>query len=117
MPRIVRAVGAWSRRVCRDGYICPPDAPSGLLLTTGNSQLAATWTAPTVNGGAAVTDFVIEYRTSPAGAWTVFPDGTSTATNTTITGLTYGTTYDVRVSAVNSAGTGSPSPVATATPP
>jgi len=93
-----------------------PAAPTGLTLTPGNSQLAATWIAPTVNGGAAITDYVIEYRTSPAGAWTTFADGTSTATNTTITGLTNGTTYDVRVSAVNSAGTGSPSPVATATP-
>jgi hypothetical protein len=92
-----------------------PNAPTGLALTPGNSQLAATWTAPIANGGAAVIDYVVEYRTSPAGAWIVFPDGMSTATSATITGLTNGTAYDVRISAVNSAGTSTPSRTATAT--
>jgi hypothetical protein len=93
-----------------------PGAPTAVALTPSSGQLAASWTAPASTGGAAITDYAIEYRTSPSGAWTVFNDGTSTATTATITGLTGGTAYDVRVSAVNSAGTGSASSTATATP-
>jgi uncharacterized protein YjdB len=93
-----------------------PDAPTSVLLTPGNTQLTATWTAPTNNGGAPVTDHTIEYRTSPAGTWTVFPDSVSTATSATITGLVNGTAYDVRIRAVNTYDISTPSVIATATP-
>jgi surface protein len=93
-----------------------PSAPTALTLTPAAGQLTATWTAPTTTGGSPITDYAIEYRTSPSGTWTVFPDGTSTATSAAITGLTDGTAYDVRVSGANSLGAGTASAAATATP-
>jgi hypothetical protein len=93
-----------------------PDAPTSVLLTPGTTLLTATWTAPANNGGAAITDYVIEYRTNPSGTWTVFPDSVSTATTATITGLTAGTAYDVRIRALNTYDLSTPSVIATATP-
>jgi hypothetical protein len=87
-----------------------------LLLTPSNTQIAASWTVPASTGGAAITDYVVEYRVSPAGVWTTLVDGVSTATSATIAGLTNGVAYDVRISAVNAAGTGLPSTTATARP-
>jgi sugar lactone lactonase YvrE len=94
-----------------------PGAPTGLIVTSASGQLTATWTAPADNGGAAVSDYAVEYRTSPSGTWTVFPDGVSSATTATITGLASATTYEVRIRAVNSFDCGSPSSTASATTP
>jgi len=67
--------------------------------------MALSWTAPTNTGGAALTDYIIQYGTDQTN-WTTFADGTSTSTTATVTGLTGGTNYYFRVAAVNSAGTG-----------
>lgn len=93
-----------------------PDAPTGLVLTASGAQLAASWTAPVVTGSSAITDYVVEYRTTPFGAWTTFADGVSNSTSATVTGLSDGVAYDVRVSAVNASGVGNASAIATATP-
>lgn len=93
-----------------------PGAPTGLSLSAGAAQLVASWTAPSSNGGAAITDYVVQYRTSPSGSWTTFAHTATTATSMTVTGLTNGTAYDVQVAAVNSVGTGAYSSSATATP-
>jgi hypothetical protein len=93
-----------------------PGAPTGLTATPGNGQLALSWTAPGSSGGSAVTDYVVQYRVSPSGAWTTFPDGTSTATTATVTSLTNGTAYDVRVLAATANGIGTASATVTATP-
>lgn len=82
-----------------------PGTPSNLSLTPGSSSISATWTAPS-SGGSTITDYVIEYS-ADGSAWTTFNDGLSTSASSTITGLTNGTAYYVRVSAVNAAGTGS----------
>jgi sugar lactone lactonase YvrE len=94
-----------------------PGAPTGLIVTSASGQLTATWTAPADNGGAAVSDYAVEYRTSPSGTWTVFPDGVSSATTATITGLASATTYEVRIRAANSFDCGSPSSTTSATTP
>ncbi len=93
-----------------------PDAPTGLALTAGNGQLNASWTAPANNGGSPVNHYAIENRTSPSGARTVFPDGVSTATTATITGLMNGSVYEVRVRTVNSFDVGAASVGVTGTP-
>jgi len=50
-------------------------------------------------------------------AWELpFSDGTSTTASTTLTGLSNGTSYDFRISAINAVGTGLPSSVASSTP-
>ncbi len=91
-----------------------PSAPTGLTATAGNGQVSLSWTAGS-DGGAAITDYVIEYSTDNS-TWSTFSDGTSTSTSATVTGLTNGTLYYFRVKATNSVGTGSASSNATATP-
>lgn len=91
-----------------------PGGPTGVTGTPGNGQVAVTWSAPGSDGGAAISDYIVEWRESAGpGAWTTFADGISTATAATVTGLTIGTAYDFRVAAVNVTGTGAfsaPSP-------
>ncbi len=93
-----------------------PDAPTGLTANSANEALSLRWSAPTFNGGASVTDYVIEYRAKGASTWKTSNDGTSTSLSASLTGLANGTTYEVRVSAVNAAGTGATSELATGTP-
>lgn len=90
-----------------------PAQVTGLSVTAGDTQNSLTWTAPD-DGGAAITDYVIEVSTG--GAFSTISDGTSTATSFTHTGLTNGTEYTYRVSAVNSVGTGTASATASGTP-
>ena len=99
--------GAWSN-VSSGTPQGTPDAPTGLELESGASKLIARWSAPSNDGGNDVTDYDIHYRVESSGAnWTDWQESTvSTATATTITGLTNGTKYEVRVRAVNSAGDG-----------
>lgn len=96
-----------------------PTAPLAPVLNTATpsaTQVALAWTAPSSDGGSAITDYTVEYRISPAGSWNTFAHTASTATSRTVTGLTNGTAYDFRVSAVNAVGTGATSNVLTATP-
>lgn len=89
--------------------------PTGLLATGSDAQLSLTWTAPSDIGGSAITDYVIEYKTG-SDAYAEFPHAASVATTATITGLTNGYTYTVRVSAVNGQGTSTPSETTTGIP-
>jgi subtilisin family serine protease len=93
-----------------------PEAPVSVTATPGDASVALTWTSPSRDGGAEITDYVVEYKTSSI-AWTAFTDGVSTATSATVTGLASGTAYDFRVAAVNSAGRGAWSETASATTP
>ncbi|MDA3015308.1 MAG: fibronectin type III domain-containing protein, partial [Actinomycetota bacterium] len=93
-----------------------PDAPTDLVGTPGVRSVSLTWTAPTSDGGATITDYIVEYSSNSGSNWTTFADGTSASTRATVTGLTDGTEYTFRVSAVNSAGTGTASATETVTP-
>ena len=83
-----------------------PIAPTNLLASAGNANVSLQWTLPTNDGGAAITDYVIQYSSNNGSTWTTFSDGVSTATTATVTGLVNGTSYVFRVAAVNSVGTG-----------
>jgi hypothetical protein len=80
-----------------------PNAPTNIQATRGNGQATITFDAGSDNGSA-ITDYIIEYKPA-SGSWTTFNDGTSTNLTATITGLTNGTSYTFRVSAVNALGT------------
>ncbi len=99
-----------------DTPLAVPSAPTGLSATAGNGQVGLSWGAPVSDGGDAITDYIVEYKLSTDSSWTTFSDGTSTSTSTTVTGLSNGSSYNFRVSAVNGVGTGSASSTATATP-
>jgi titin len=79
-----------------------------LVATAGNGQVVLGWSPPLSNGGAAVSDYVVQYRLdTPTAVWTTFSDGTSAVTGATVTGLANGTRYLFRVAAVNPVGIGS----------
>ena len=83
-----------------------PAAPTNVVVTPGNSQAILTWRAPPSNGGAAITNYVIQFSSNTGGAWTTVGRAASAATTATVTGLVNGTSYIFRVAAVNSVGTG-----------
>jgi uncharacterized delta-60 repeat protein len=88
-----------------------PGAPAELSGVSGDGEIALSWMVPSVTGGAAVTDYVVEYSSDGGVSWSTFSDGVSTDTDVTVTGLSNGVGYVFRVSAVNSAGTGAVSVV------
>jgi hypothetical protein len=79
----------------------PPGAPTGVAATAGNAQATVTWTAPTSNGGTAISSYTV--TASPGGQTISVPASTTTAT---VTGLAGGTAYTFTVTATNPAGTG-----------
>ncbi len=83
--------------------ITTPTAPTSLNATAGDAQIAMSWSAPADDGGSAVTGYTVQHATNAGGPWTT--DSTNTSTSRTITGLTNGTQYFVRVAATNAAGT------------
>jgi len=88
----------------------PPDAPQSLTATPGDGQVALSWDVPASNGGSPITGYEVSCDTGTAN-W-----GTATGnTFHTFTGLTNGTTYTLRVRAVNIVGEGAET-TATATP-
>ena len=92
-----------------------PGAPSGVSAVAGDGSVVLSWVAPST-GGAAISDYVVQYRTSGSSAWSTFVHPVSTVPSATVTGLVDGTGYDFQVSAVNSVGTGAASAVVSATP-
>ena len=82
----------------------PPNAPTSLTATAGNAQIALSWTAPSAPGTSAISGYTVEYTPSGGSAQTVSTG--STSTSYTLTGLTNGTAYTVRVAGVSAAGTG-----------
>jgi titin len=99
---------AWSEPSAPITIVGPPAAPTSLSGTAGNGQVSLTWTAPSSDGGAAISDYTVEYSTDSGSSWTVFSRAASTATTVTVTGLVNGTAYTFRVRAVNSVGEGPP---------
>lgn len=103
-------------RLVETGEPASPGAPTGLTGTPSDQQMALTWTAPTVDGGTSITDYVVQYKLAAASTWTTFTDGVSTSTSATVTGLTNLASYNFRVAAKNSVGTGSYGASFTGTP-
>ena len=83
-----------------------PSVPLALTATPSSQAVALAWSLPTFDGRSAIIDYKIEYTSSNSTTWTVFAHTASTTRTANITGLTNGTRYSFRVSAVNSVGTG-----------
>ena len=93
-----------------------PSVPLSLTATPSSQAVALTWSLPASDGGSAITDYKIEYALSNSTAWTVFAHTASTIRTANITGLTNGTQYSFRVSAVNAIGTGVATSAVSSTP-
>lgn len=82
------------------------NAPASVTAaTTSSSSVTLTWATPTSDGGSAISDYFIQYKIG-AGATSTWSHVASSATTTTITGLTSSTGYTFYVSAINESGTG-----------
>ena len=98
--------GVYSNSSSAVQLVGAPGAPTSLVGTVGDAQVSLVWSAPSSNGGASITDYVVQYSSNSGTSWSTFTDGTSTSTTATVTGLTNGSSYLFKVAAVNSAGTG-----------
>ena len=92
-----------------------PSAPQNLVAFPGNAKVGLTWSAPSSNGGSAITGYGVYRGTLPGGEGTT-PIATITGTSYTDSGLTNGQTYYYKVTAINSVGESSSSNEASATP-
>ena len=93
-----------------------PGAPD--VSPQDSTSLAVSWTAPASDGGSAITGYKVQWKEA-ADSWDTPADvseATVTATSHTITGLTDGTEYSVRVLAINDVGEGPPSEDGDGTP-
>ena len=76
-----------------------------LLLTAGDHRLVSFWDAPGDDGGSPVTGYVVQWK-GPGQDYDSSRQATPTGFGYTITGLTNGVEYSVRVVAVNAVGQG-----------
>ena len=92
-----------------------PDAPTGLSAVAGVGRVTLSWTAPLVDGGSPVLRYEVR-RSDVGGATTTLHTTTGPVVTATITGLTPGDQLRLSVVAVNAAGAGPASAIATSTP-
>ena len=82
-----------------------PDAPTISSVTEGDRKLTVIWSAPSEDGGADVTGYKVQWKdnsvTTDWDAQTGVTEVSESGLTREITGLTNGTTYDVRVRADN----------------
>ena len=90
-----------------------PTAPTDVNFGSGTptaTSLPVSWTAPTLAGASAITGYKVSYAAGPSfSSWTTPTAIGSTNTTFTITGLSSGVQYKVRVLATNSIGDSSAS--------
>src|SRR5438270_9547640 len=94
-----------------------PSPPTNLTATTASSsQINLSWTAPSNNGGSAITGYEIERSTDSGRTWSTIVSNTgSTSTTYSDSGLNPSTAYTNRVSALNGIGTSPTSNTSSAT--
>lgn len=83
-----------------------PGAATALAANKSGTSATLTWTAPSSNGGSAITDYRVQFKLSSDPSWSTFADAVSASTGATVTGLNSSATYDFQVSAKNAAGYG-----------
>ena len=114
-----RTQNEWSRFLSNTptGIIissCTSAAPAGLSASAGNSQITLSWSAPSSNGGDAISNYKV-YRGTSSGSETLLITIGNVLSYINL-GLSNGQTYYYKVSAVNSGGESDLSNEASATP-
>jgi fibronectin type 3 domain-containing protein len=90
-----------------------PGSPGTPQASAGNAIVSLTWSAPGSNGGSPISGYKVYRRTSTDPEAHI---ASVSSTSFTDSGLTNGTTYFYRISAVNAVGEGAKSAEASATP-
>lgn len=98
-------------------YDTVPQPPTNLsAAAVSSSQINLSWNTPSNNGGLPITGYKIERSADGGNTWSTIASNTNnTSTTYPDIGLTQNSTYTYRVSAVNLAGTSSPSNMTSAT--
>ena len=97
--------GGWSGAASAFAAV-PPDPPGSLEITPGDGWLTARWAAPAADGGAAISGYVVQWRTDGQQFDAANRQATVPGTSHVITGLDNGTEYWLSVRARNAAGDG-----------
>ena len=92
-----------------------PTAPSSLVVSSpATTGLTLSWLEPTDDGGAAISDYKVEYAVGNSTKWTAITT-TSSTRSVDVTSLLPNQAYRFRVSAINNAGSGAVSKIVTGT--
>ena len=94
------ASGGKGWQITDGGGVSPPSAPTITSITPIDNEITINFTPPTSDGGLPITD----YKYSLNGG--AFIAAGTTTSPITVTGLSYNTTYEVIIRAVNSVGDG-----------
>lgn len=86
-----------------------PGAPTGVTAVAGDSRADVSWTAPTSDGGAAVSHYTVTLRPGDGSAAVTREVASGTAMPVTVSGLANGNLYRVTVKARNAVGYGAES--------
>ncbi|XP_041468950.1 twitchin-like isoform X3 [Lytechinus variegatus] len=88
----------------------PPDAPDApKVIATANGCISLEWSKPGFDGGRPITGYFLEKKETSSNRWSKATKDDINKTKHTVTGLTQGSEYQFRVSAINKVGTSEPS--------
>ena len=111
-PGVYTRLGAFLPWLAERGigsYAAVPGAPTGVkAVAMSDTTATVTWTAPSNTGGSPITSYLVE-ESVDGGSWREIGETGKTRTSADVEFLTPGSSYQFRVSAINSAGTGSAS--------
>jgi titin len=91
-------------------------APLNVVPTAGDRRVTLGWNAPTNDGGATITGYLVQSSSTGGRTWTNVTTVSASTLSFAVTGLTNGFAYVFRVAALNAAGTGAASAWVTSSP-
>jgi hypothetical protein len=109
----IRLVDAGSATAVPPPATTVPGAPTIGSPTFGNASATVRWTAPSSDGGAPITGYLVRVLDSAGAQVGELQPADPTATSLLVTGLTNGASYQFQVAATNAAGTGPNSALST----